>query len=340
MPNSSPHGWVHGVSRKQEHDCRLAQTPADSKTRAQKIAAEAAPTIGRTILDTHSLQVFISVADTGSFTAAGEQLFLTQPAISKRIAQLEEQLGARLFDRIGRQIHLTEAGQALLPRARAVLREMEDISRSITNLSGRVAGKLRIGTSHHIGLHRLPPILRQFSRQYPDVQLDIHFIDSEEAWEGVLHGDLELGVVTLPPQPDPRVQQTVIWNDPLVFMAAPEHPLAQEKKVSLEMLTRYSAILPSPVTFTRRIVEQLFREQDLTLDISMSTNYLETIHMMVAIGLGWSVLPASMLDDQVKVLAVPGVSIRRELGVVTHPSRSPSNAARCFTDLLRSAAQA
>ena len=134
----------------------------------------------RTTLDTPSLQVFISVADTDSFTAAGEQLFLTQPAISKRIAQLEEQLGARLFDRIGRQIHLTEAGQALLPRARAVLREMEDISRSITNLSGRVAGKLRIGTSHHIGLHRLPPILRQFSRQYPDVQLDIHFIDSEE----------------------------------------------------------------------------------------------------------------------------------------------------------------
>ncbi|MCC1497649.1 LysR family transcriptional regulator [Alcanivorax sp. 1008] len=291
-------------------------------------------------MDTHSLQVFISVADTGSFTGAGEQLFLTQPAISKRIAQLEEQLGARLFDRIGRQIHLTEAGQALLPKARAVLREMEDIRRSITNLSGRVAGKLRIGTSHHIGLHRLPPILRQFSRQYPDVQLDIHFIDSEEAWEGVLHGDLELGVVTLPPQPDPRVQQTVIWNDPLVFMVAPEHALAQEREVSLEMLTDYSAILPSPVTFTRRIVEDLFHQQSLTLDISMSTNYLETIHMMVAIGLGWSVLPASMLDDQVKALSVPGVSIQRQLGVVTHPSRSPSNAARCFTDLLRSAAQA
>lgn len=285
-------------------------------------------------MDTHSLQVFIAVADYGGFTAAGEQLFLTQPAISKRIAQLEDQLGARLFDRIGRQVHLTEAGQALLPRARQVLNELEDISRSIANLSGQVSGRLRIGTSHHIGLHRLPPILRQFSRQYPDVQLDIHFIDSEEAWEGVLQGDLELGVVTLPPEADPRVQQTVIWNDPLVFMVAPEHPLAQEKNVSLEMLTRYSAILPSPVTFTRRIVEELFRQQGLTLNISMSTNYLETIHMMVAIGLGWSVLPASMLDGEVKALPVHGVSIRRQLGVVTHPSRSPSNASRCFTELL------
>jgi len=291
-------------------------------------------------MDTHSLRVFIAVADSGGFTTAGEQLFLTQPAISKRIAQLEEQLGARLFDRIGRQVHLTEAGQALLPRARQVLSELEDISRSITSLSGRVAGKLRIGTSHHIGLHRLPPILRQFSRQYPEVQLDIHFIDSEEAWEGVLHGDLELGVVTLPPEADPRVQQTVIWNDPLVFMVAPEHPLAQEQSVSLAMLTGYSAILPSPVTFTRRIVEDLFRQQGLTLDISMSTNYLETIHMMVAIGLGWSVLPASMIDSEVIALPMDGVSIRRQLGVVTHPSRSPSNASRCFTELLMRAAQA
>src|SRR5690554_152989 len=291
-------------------------------------------------MDTHSLRVFIAVADSGGFTTAGEQLFLTQPAISKRIAQLEEQLGARLFDRIGRQVHLTEAGQALLPRARQVLSELEDISRSITSLSGRVAGKLRIGTSHHIGLHRLPPILRQFSRQYPEVQLDSHFIDSEEAWEGVLHGDLELGVVTLPPEADPRVQQTVIWNDPLVFMVAPEHPLAQEQSVSLAMLTGYSAILPSPVTFTRRIVEDLFRQQGLTLDISMSTNYLETIHMMVAIGLGWSVLPASMIDSEVIALPMDGVSIRRQLGVVTHPSRSPSNASRCFTELLMRAAQA
>ena len=291
-------------------------------------------------MDTHSLQVFIAVADSGSFTGAGEQLFLTQPAISKRIAQLEEQLGSRLFDRIGRQIHLTEAGQTLLPRARAVLREMEDISRSIANLSGQIAGPLRIGTSHHIGLHRLPPTLRHFSRAYPQVQLDIHFIDSEEAFEGVLHGDLELGIVTLPPTPDPRVHQRCIWHDPLVFMAAPDHPLAHQQSVSLRMLTEYSAILPSPVTFTRRIVEELFRRQRLSLDIAMSTNYLETIHMMVAIGLGWSVLPASMLDDQVVQLPVKGNQIERQLGIVSHPSRSPSNAARALIGLLGARHQA
>lgn len=286
-------------------------------------------------MDTSSLHAFLAVADSGSFTGAAEKLFLTQPAVSKRIAQLEEQLGARLFDRIGRQVHLTEAGRALLPRARQVIRDLEDMGRAIGSLSAEVSGTLRIGTSHHIGLHRLPPVLRQFSRHYPQVQLDIHFIDSEEAWEGVLQGDLELGVVTLPPSPDERVYSEAIWDDPLVFMAAPEHPLATQPDVSLAMLTEYAALLPSPVTFTRRIVESLFSDNALNLNISMSTNYLETIHMMVSIGLGWSVLPATMLDSQVVRLPVQEALMHRQLGFVMHPARSLSNAAQRFLDILR-----
>ena len=198
-----------------------------------------------------------------------------------------------------------------------------------------MAGTLRIGTSHHIGLHRLPPVLRRFSREYPEVRLDIQFIDSEEAWEGVLHGDLELGVVTLPPRPDGRLRTQTIWNDPLVFMCAPEHPLTRHPALTLDALTRYSAILPSPATFTRGIVEQLFHEQQAALHISMSTNYLETIHMMVSIGLGWSVLPATMLDQGVVALNVDTPLPVRKLGVVTHPGRSRSNAARAFLEILQ-----
>ena len=287
-------------------------------------------------MDTQALTAFLAVAESGSFSTAAERLFLTQPAVSKRIAQLEQQLGTRLFDRVSRRVRLTEAGEALLPRARQVLLDLEDMGRAISNLTGTVSGTLRIGTSHHMGLHRLPPVLRRFSREYPDVKLDIHFIDSEEAWEAVLHGDLEMGVVTLPPQPDPRLHSQAVWQDPLVFMAAPEHPLARLDRVTLETLTGYSAILPSPVTFTRRIVESLFEEQALTLNISMSTNYLETIHMMVSIGLGWSVLPETMLDDSVVRLNVDTALPVRRLGVVTHPGRSRSNAAGAFLDILNS----
>lgn len=288
------------------------------------------------MIDTPTLTAFMAVAETGSFSAAAERLYITQPAISKRIALLEQQLEARLFDRVGRQIKLTEAGNALLPRARQVLMDVEDMARAIHDLSGEVSGKLRIGTSHHIGLHRLPPVLRQFSKDYPKVTLDIHFIDSEEAWEGVLHGELEMGVVTLPPQPDERLHSEVIWQDPLVFMCAPEHPLARKDHLTLEALTGHSAILPSPVTFTRGIVERLFDEHKLKLDIAMSTNYLETIHMMVSIGLGWSVLPATMVDKGVVQLPVDAPLPQRQLGVVTHPARSQSNAAQAFLRALRS----
>lgn len=285
-------------------------------------------------MDTQSLQAFMAVADNRSFSLAADRLFLTQPAVSKRIAQLEQQLGARLFDRVGRRIRLTEAGRALLPRARQVLLELEDMGRTISNLTGQVGGTLRIGTSHHIGLHRLPPILRRFSKEYPEVKLDIHFIDSEAAWEAVLHGELEMGVVTLPPQPDTRLSSQVVWNDPLVFMCAPEHPLAQLDQMPLETLTHYSAILPSAVTFTRRIVENLFQERQQTLNISMSTNYLETIHMMVSIGLGWSVLPQTMVDHSVVRLNVDAPLPLRQLGVVTHPGHSRSNAAGAFLQIL------
>ena len=288
------------------------------------------------MIDTPTLTAFMAVAETGSFSAAAERLYITQPAISKRIALLEQQLEARLFDRVGRQIQLTEAGRSLLPRARQVLMDVEDMARAIHDLSGEVGGKLRIGTSHHIGLHRLPPVLRQFSRDYPLVKLDIHFIDSEEAWEGVLHGELEMGVVTLPPQPDERLHSEVIWNDPLVFMCAPEHPLAKQENLTLEAFTDHSSILPSPVTFTRGIVERLFDEHNLKLDIAMSTNYLETIHMMVSIGLGWSVLPATMVDRGMVQLPVDAPLPQRQLGVVTHPARSQSNAAKAFLRALRS----
>lgn len=289
------------------------------------------------MIDAPCLLAFVAVAETHSFSAAAERLFITQPAISKRIALLEQQLDARLFDRVGRQITLTEAGDALLPRARSVLMDINDMSRAIHDLTGEVAGKLRVGTSHHIGLHRLPPVLRHYSQRYPRVKLDIHFIDSEEAWEAVLGGELEMGVVTLPPKPDDRLNSQIIWQDPLVFVCAPEHPLAKCQSVTLDMLTQYSAILPSPVTFTRGIVERLFDEHNLKLDIAMSTNYLETINMMVSIGLGWSVLPATMLNGEAVQLPVDVPLPVRQLGVVTHPGRSQSNAAKAFIDALNAA---
>lgn len=285
-------------------------------------------------MDLANLNAFIAIAETGSFSLAAERLHLTQPAVSKRIAGLEQQLAVRLFDRLGREIGLTEAGRALLPRAYQILGVLDDTRRALTNLSGEISGRLTLATSHHIGLHRLPPLLRAFTRAHPQVALDIQFLDSEVAYEEVLHGRAELAVITLAPETREPVRATRVWNDPLDFVAAPEHPLARKKQISLADVAQHPAVFPGGNTFTHHIVRRLFEGQGLAPNIGMSTNYLETIKMMVSIGIAWSVLPRTMLDEQVTRLPLPGIQLERQLGYILHSERTLSNAARAFMTLL------
>jgi DNA-binding transcriptional LysR family regulator len=285
-------------------------------------------------MDITALKAFRAVAESGSFSAASNSLFLTQPAISKRIAALERELQTSLFDRIGHRIILTETGKALLPKAKHILDEIEDSRRLVTNLSAQVSGLLRLATSHHIGLHRLPPVLREYSTRYPQVELDIRFMDSEEACTAVANGTLELAVVTLPDETTPPLVCLPVWNDPLHLAAGPEHPLAELRSITLKQLAGYPAILPESGTFTRQIIEQRFQAENLQLKIGMETNYLETIRMLVSVGLGWSVLPEILFDQELIRLPVKGFSLRRQLGIVHHRNKTLANAARAFIDCL------
>lgn len=287
-------------------------------------------------MDLATLNAFIAIAELGSFSEAAIRLHLTQPAVSKRIASLERQLRVRLFDRLGREVSLTEAGRALLPRAYQILNVLEDTRRALTNLNGEITGRLTLATSHHIGLHRLPPLLRAFTRAHPQVALDIQFLDSEVAYDEVFHGRAELAVITLAPDTREPVRAVAVWDDPLDFVTAPEHPLAQGSGVTLADVALHPAVFPGGNTFTHHIVHRLFEAQDLIPNIAMSTNYLETIKMMVSIGLAWSVLPRTMLDDQVARLPLPGIQLSRQLGYIVHTERTLSNAARAFMQLLDS----
>ncbi len=284
-------------------------------------------------MDTNTLQAFVAVAKTGSFSLAAEQLFLTQPAVSKRIASLEEELAAKLFERLGKGVLLTEAGRALLPKARHILQEMDDSRRLITDLSSEVSGVLQLATSHHIGLHRLPSILQDYSRRYPQVKFDLSFLDSETGCEAVAAGDLEMAVVTLPQIPIAKLLLQKIWDDPLAIMVHKEHPLADMKDNYAELI-RYPAILPETGTVTRRLIEKPFQALDITLQIGVETNYLETIRMLVSVGLGWSVLPLSMLHADLLAINLPGLHFNRQLGIVTHSQRSLSRAAWSFCAML------
>ncbi len=290
-------------------------------------------------METASLRAFVAVADNGSFSLAAARLFLSQPAVSKRVAALEGELGTRLFDRIGRTVTLTEAGQTLLPRARHILLELEDSIRSLSSLSGEVQGTLRFATSHHIGLHRLPPVLKQYVRRYPQVRLDIRFMDSEQACHAVEIGELELAVVTLPPDPADTLGTECIWRDPLAVVAACDHPLCAMKRPQLSDLGAYPAILPASNTFTRQIAEAAFARLALKLEVALSINYLETIKMLVSVGIGWALLPQTMLDRQIRALPVKPLALQRQLGSVIHRDRTLSNAARALKQMLTPAGE-
>ena len=278
-------------------------------------------------MDIYALQAFIAVSKQGSFSLAADCLYLTQPAVSKRIAGLERELGIRLFDRIGRQVMLTEAGSTLLPRAQNLLNDLSDLKRLASNLSGTVTGTLVMGTSHHIGLHRLPAPLRVFTSSYPGVRLDIRFMDSEAACRAVETGELEIAVVTLPNLGPGKLDLRKVWDDPLAFVVASDHPLASTTALSLAELTGYPAVLPGKTTYTRAILDAAISKHNLELKINMSTNYLETLKMLVSAGQGWSLLPETMLDHNLVPLQLP-LRLKRELGIV-------SNAASSLAGILR-----
>lgn len=294
-------------------------------------------------MDSTSLHTFLTVAQLGSFTEAAEKLYLSQSAVSKRVAALELELNSRLLDRIGKQVLLTPAGKVLAARARALLMEIEDTRREIQNLSHTIEGGVSVGTSHHIGLHRLPKVLQNYTAQFPAVELDLQFMNSEQVCDAVKNGELELGVITLPLQPMEHLTLHPIWDDVLQFVIGRNHPLTKHLETDiisrnivqcqLKQLAEYPAILPSRGTFTREIVDGVFSRHKLSLRTKMQTNYLETIKMLVSVGLGWSVLPHHMLGNNSKIddiirVQLPDIDISRKLGAVWHSSRTLSNAAK------------
>jgi len=281
-----------------------------------------------------SLRTFLAVAENGSFSAAAQQLYLTQPAVSKRLATLEEELDIRLFDRIGRRVRLTHAGEVLLPKAREILLQTQDMKHLASSLQTAISGPLVLGTSHHIGLHRLPSVLRDFRNRYAGVDLDIRFMDSEAACAAVEKGELEMAIVTLPTEPPQNLETRELWKDELCFVASVEHALAGMTSVSLETLTRYPAVLPGPTTYTRSILERALQDRGLEITLGMSNNYMETLKMLSIINLGWTLLPRTMLAQaELEVLPVD-LQLNRSLGLVTHTARTLSNPARALISCL------
>jgi len=284
-------------------------------------------------MDIQSIQAFLKVSELGSFSRAAEELFITQPAVSKRIQSLENSLNTTLFDRIGKRVQLTEAGLALMPNYLRIIEALNESHRIISNLREKTSGVLKLATSHHIGLHRLPPVLKQYSQIFPDVTLELQFMDSEQATQLVLQGEIELGIITLPSLPDERLSLQKVWHDPMHCVVSNDHDLAKIKNITHKQLLDEPSILPSSGTYTRGLINSALKNINQS-NILMETNYLETIKAMVKIGLGWGVLPDTMLDESLVRLPLKKVKMYRELGAVFHQARTRSSPANALLKLL------
>ena len=282
-------------------------------------------------MDTNTIQAFIAVAETMSVTKASKKLFLTQPAVSRRIAQLEEHLGVSLFDRVSKKMFLTLPGRKLLPRCVQIMNDIEFAAREASHLGNKVMGHLMVGMSHHVSLYRAPENLKRYQDLYPDVELDLNFLTSEDAIEKVQRGELELALVTLPNKPIANLEFVAIWRDEL-YIAIPNTP--EYRNASLQELAQKPVILPHINSTTRKNIDRVFGAQKLSFNHITETSNFEVISKMIETGLGWSVMPAHMMNDNIVPAFADVFVATRTQGIVRHSQRQLSRASDALLKLM------
>ncbi len=289
-------------------------------------------------MDFYQLVYFRKVALARSISRAAEELLITQPAVSKRIRSLEEELGAKLFDRIGKKIFLTKTGEVLFAHAEKVLRDLDEAKTAVRDMSEQCAGELVIGTSDHISLHRLPGVLKAYITAFPKVDLKLRCHRSETVLDMVARNLVDLGVVTLPGIA-PNLVMKVIWEDPMSLVFPKEHPLAGRKTIALRDVTGYGMILPETGTTTRRNIDAAFTKKRLLPKVAMEVAYIETIKGLVKAGLGISILPDKAVEQEIKSGELLKAGIRnanfsRKLGIVHLKNKFLSRPAIQFMKFL------
>jgi DNA-binding transcriptional LysR family regulator len=291
-------------------------------------------------MDFYQLVYFRKVAQMKSISRAAEELLLTQPAVSKQIRALEEELGEKLFDRIGKKIFLTKTGEVLCTHAEKILRAVDEAKTAVRDLSGECAGELVIGTSDHISLHRLPGILKAYITTFTKVDLKLRCHRSETVIEMAAKNLVDLGVVTLPAAA-PNLVMKVIWEDPMSLVFPQGHPLASLKKIAIHDVTPFGMILPEAGTTTRRNIDAAFAKKRLIPKVAMEVAYIETIKGLVKAGLGISILPDKAVEQEINSgmlvkATIRNVTFSRQLGVVYLKNKFLSRPAVEFMKFLES----
>ena len=287
-------------------------------------------------MDFDQLETFLEVARHTSFSRAAEKRFRTQPAISAQIRALEEEVGAKLFDRSGGKVALTAAGKAFQKYAEETLEHRRVMLTALAEMERVPRGEIVVGANEATCLHILPEVFAEFKKQYPGVAVSVNRAERAKILESIIDNSVDFAVVSLPVQ-DSRMTVVPIHRDELVLIAPPAHPLARLKAAAIADVVKFPLLLPK-LGRTRDAIESLFHERHLKPNISMELDSSELLKRFVAADVGVGFIARSTVLEDVKagvLAAVPlaDAQIRRDLALVFRKDKALSRAALAFIDI-------
>jgi LysR family transcriptional regulator, low CO2-responsive transcriptional regulator len=287
----------------------------------------------------YRLQVFHAVATSGSFSrAAREMLHISQPAVSKHVQALEEELGVPLLQRVGKRVILTEAGRIVQHYAEQVLALAADTQQALRELHGLQRGTLRLGASSTPGIYLLPPVLATFVKRYPGITLELEIANSQRVVDGVLARQWDLGMIGIP-LAHPHLHVQPYWRDTLVLIVPPHHRLATRPAVTLADLVGETWIFRETGSASGQVVKDVLNGAHLVQDHTLVLQGSEGVKQAVMAGLGIAMVSRFAITLEVqqgvlRVLPITDIQVERDLCLIwRQDSRWPA-AVHAFLEML------
>jgi LysR family transcriptional regulator, hydrogen peroxide-inducible genes activator len=241
-------------------------------------------------METHQLRYFLAVAQTGRFTQAARACAVSQPSLSVQIAKLEGELGGPLFERTKKGARLTARGEAFLPRARAIMAEMESARRDAESLGGLSLGRVTLGCLPTTGAHLLPKVLAAFRKSFPKIQVLLREESSPGLARCLENAEVDLAILD-EAGVTPALEQKVLFTEDLLVALPPRHPLSGKTRLTLKALSEEPFILMKTGHGFRQIVLDLFRRAGLEPKVVFESGEIETVQALVGAGMGVSLVP-------------------------------------------------
>lgn len=271
-------------------------------------------------VDLRQLEILRAVAQTGSFTSAGQQLHLSQSAVSRQILLLEEELQEQLFLRLGRKIRITPAGTTLLGLSERMFDDLERTRSSILDSQKTVSGTVRLVGGMTVCLYVFPPLLKAFRREHPGVDVKLTPGATPRLIRQLRTGGADLGLLTLPID-DPNLVAVPVMREELLLVTAPTHPLAKKKQIAPRDLIGQPFVLFEAGSNSRKAIEDFFVREQIAPKVVTETENVEIIKALVSVGMGISIIPYQSVAREVRAgqlfcARIAGVQLVRETGWV------------------------